>query len=135
MLLRTQGFADVELVPEGEASQGWVDFLVRNGQGKDVCLIERAVLVDWLADDELEEFREDMQIAQPVRGAAWVSDYLTHVRAIYAVEFLEAGFDADAGENSASSRTSCLARRIRRDCSKRWRRVLQRNGRYGCCAV
>lgn len=77
--------------------EDWQQILIGTADGRNVCTIDRNSRdEDELVEEEIGEFQELLADSQPRRAAEWVSRYLDDVQTIYAIGFLEAGFDEDA---------------------------------------
>jgi len=77
----------------------WKELIVTAIDGREVCLVERNECGrDDLAADEIEEFAEAQDDAEPRPAAKWIKSYLADCRSVYACQFLRALSDGDLGE-------------------------------------
>jgi hypothetical protein len=96
--LRTSLPSDLNLKVENGSEATWNELVVTSKDGREVCAIERNVLGrDDVAADEIEEFVEAQEDAEPRNAADWVRSYLKSCQSIYACQFLNGAHDDDLG--------------------------------------
>lgn len=79
----------------GATETDWRLIQVLTESGSEVCLIEQDARDgdDGMFEEEIAEFQELLEDSLPQRGARWASQYIGGAERVYAVRFLEAGFD------------------------------------------
>jgi hypothetical protein len=77
------------LSSEGQASDCWVQLILRHNDGREIASIERNP-VDHrsLGCEELAEFANEVAGCMPASAAKWLLDYFRRVRCIYAIQVL-----------------------------------------------
>jgi|688.fasta_scaffold204118_2 hypothetical protein len=86
-----------QLEVEAGPDEGWTQISVVHESGEVVADIERNSASDGdLIAEEIEEFREEIEDCEPASAAAWLADYLTNIKTIYAFQLLS-GTEADQG--------------------------------------
>ena len=86
-----------QLEVEAGPDEGWTQISVVHESGEVVADIERNSASDGdLIAEEIEEFREEIKDCEPASAAAWLADYLTNIKTIYAFQLLS-GTEADQG--------------------------------------
>ena len=86
-----------KLSVESGSDAAWEELLLAHPDGREIALIERNVVSPGsMGEEELQEFVEELELAQPESGARWVRDYLGQVKTIYAIQVLS-GADRKGG--------------------------------------
>lgn len=87
------------VVDETEDEKDWTAIVAYTEQGEPIGLLTRDAVSDRdsLAQEELEDFQDELKDAAPKSGAVWVQKYLKRVETIYAVQLMAAAF-TEAGD-------------------------------------
>jgi len=86
--LASENLAGVLTVDTG-TQDDWAQLLLAHPDGLEIACIERnASSDDDLVAEEIEEFLELIEDCKPPNAAAWLAEYLTTVRTIYALQLL-----------------------------------------------
>lgn len=81
----------------GDSPDKWSLLEVANDKGDALAQIERNPVVEGnLGQEELDEFREEVQDCKPASAAEWLTNFFGQVKVIYAFQMLNAAFE---GEN------------------------------------
>jgi len=86
-----------EIQCEEEDDIGWNQLLLIHNDGREIAIIERNPVFDGsLAEEEIEEFLEDIEDSKPSTAANWLKDYFKKIKCIYAFQVLS-GADHENG--------------------------------------
>ena len=89
--------AGATLTVESGTDDQWDELMLAQASGQEIAVIERNVVTDGsMAAEELEEFIEDLEDAEPASGADWLRGFLPRIKAIHAFQILS-GFDEETG--------------------------------------
>ncbi len=78
-----------EIQCEDEGKSGWNQLLLAHKDEREIAVIERNPRFDGsLAEEELEEFLEDLADAKPESAANWLIEYFEQIKCIYAFQVL-----------------------------------------------
>jgi hypothetical protein len=81
--------AALPAVIEGEGGDGWETLVLKHAQGDAIAFIEKnPVVAGELGAEEIKEFEEEVVAYKPDSAAAWLRDYFTKVKVIYAFQLL-----------------------------------------------
>ncbi|SFH17008.1 hypothetical protein SAMN03159447_07030 [Variovorax sp. NFACC27] len=84
------------LTVEAGTDEQWDQLLLAHENGQEIAVIERnPVSKGSMAAEEIEEFIDELQEAQPASGSRWLVDYLPRVKTIYAFQVLSGADEAD----------------------------------------
>jgi hypothetical protein len=104
--LKADGMTAKLAFAEGDTPDRWALLEVANNDGDTLAQIERNPVVDGeLGQDELDEYREEMEDCKPTSAAKWLTSYFDQVKVIYAFQMLNAAFDDNNYEIINSIRT------------------------------
>jgi hypothetical protein len=79
---------------EGDNPSKWSLLEVANDDGDALVQIERNPLIDdELGQEEISEFREEIEDGVPRSAAKWLTSYFDKVKVIYAFQMLNAAFE------------------------------------------
>ncbi|MCH5717123.1 hypothetical protein [Niabella hibiscisoli] len=86
--------AKLEFDPTEEPSK-WTTLDILNADGEPLAQLERNPVIEGeLGQEELNEFKEDIQDCKPASGAVkWLTNYFDKVKVIYAFQMLNAAFE------------------------------------------
>jgi hypothetical protein len=85
--------AKFEFDPTEEPSK-WTMLDILNSGGKPLAQLERNPVIEGeLAQEELDDFKEDIQEYKPTSAVKWLTNYFDKVKVIYAFQMLNAAFD------------------------------------------
>lgn len=87
--------SDFKLTVEDGEEEEWETLLLSGNDDVEVALLERIPVFD---QDDLFEFLEEIENAKPETGVAWLKEYLSEVKTIYAFQHLQ-GADTEEGGN------------------------------------
>jgi hypothetical protein len=94
--LKADGLAAKLAFAEGDTPDKWTLLEVANDKGDALAQIERNPVVDGeLGQEELDEFREEVEERKPQSAAKWLRDFFDSVKVIYAFQMLNAAFEGD----------------------------------------
>lgn len=95
-LLAAKGLvAGFELDPT-EASDKWTVLDILNGNGEPLAQLERNPVIEGeLGQEEMDEFKEDIQDCEPKSAVKWLTGYFNKIQVIYAFQMLDAAFEED----------------------------------------
>lgn len=81
---------------EGDTPDKWTLLEVANEKGDALAQIERNPVVDGeLGQEELDEFREEVEDCKPASAAQWLTSFFDQVKVIYAFQLLNAAFEGN----------------------------------------
>ena len=97
-LLELQQAAVPAVLEDGDgAGDGWDELTLKHKSGLPIAVIEKnPVIAGKLGADELQEFIDEVSYYKPDSAAAWLKNFLTGIRVIYAFQLLS-GTDVDDG--------------------------------------
>ena len=76
------------LLDEGDESE-WEQLLLKHSESDEIAVIERnAVTPGSLAEEEIEEFLDDIEDCKPVSAGGWLKGFMPEVKTIYAFQIL-----------------------------------------------
>lgn len=79
----------VTVTADGADSHTWTQAAIEHTDGTAIASVERTPVIQGeLGGQEIQEFLEDIQDAQPASAAHWLSRYLPNVKVIYAFQIL-----------------------------------------------
>ena len=79
----------VDLGNEDSDQEAWQQLILRHSEGPDIALVERnPVIPGELGADEIGEFLDEVQDAQPASAAKWLTRYFLSVTVIYSFQLL-----------------------------------------------
>lgn len=79
-----------------EGPEKWTILDILNTAGVTLVQLERNPVVDGeLGQEELDEFREDIQGEKPATAVKWLTSYFDKVQVMYAFQMLDAAFEDD----------------------------------------
>lgn len=85
--------AGLEIDPTEQPGK-WTILYISNADGKALAKLERnAVIEGELGQEELDEFKEDIQYYKPTSAVKWLTNYLDKVKVIYAFQMLNEAFE------------------------------------------
>lgn len=91
--LATEGLTAKLAFAEGDTPDKWTLLEVANQNGDALAQIERNPVVDGeLGQEELDEYREELEDCKPTSAAKWLTSYFDRVKVIYAFQMLNAVF-------------------------------------------
>ncbi len=77
-----------------EESGKWTTLDILNANGEPLAQLERnSVIEGELGQEELAEFKEDIQDYKPASAVKWLTSYFDKVKVIYAFQMLNAAFE------------------------------------------
>jgi len=92
--LKADGLTAKLALAEDDTPDKWTLLEVANGSGDALTQIERNPVVDGeLGQEELDEYREELEDGKPTSAAKWLTSYFVQVKVIYAFQMLNAAFD------------------------------------------
>ncbi|WP_093221847.1 MULTISPECIES: hypothetical protein [unclassified Variovorax] len=95
------------LTVEAGTDDQWDELLLVHKTGREIAVIERNPVSDGsMAAEELEEFIDELQDAEPATGAKWLRDYLPKVKTIYAIQVLSGTDEAEGWSELGSVKTA-----------------------------
>jgi hypothetical protein len=99
---------DFRLSIESGNEEEWETLLLCGNDEVEVAVIERNPVSDGsTGQDEIADFIEDTQDCKPESGVAWLEEYLTSVRTIYAFQHLQ-GSETEEGSDALHALRSAL---------------------------
>lgn len=97
-----------KLTIEEGTEEEWETLLLSTVDEVEVALIERNPVFDGsTGQDQVADFLEDIQDCKPESGVAWLQEYLSSVKTIYAFQHLQ-GADTEDGGNALHALRSAL---------------------------
>jgi hypothetical protein len=82
---------------ESGSETDWDQVVLSHPDGTEIAIVERNPVNEGsLGSEELQEFREEIADCAPATAVAWLSDYFSQVRTIYAFQILS-GTESDGG--------------------------------------
>jgi hypothetical protein len=92
--LKADGLSAKLAFAEGDTPDKWTLLEVANQNGDALTQIERNPVVDGeLGQDELDEYKEELEDCKPTSAAKWLTSYFDRVKVIYAFQMLNAAFE------------------------------------------
>jgi hypothetical protein len=80
-----------------DSTEDWTEAILQHADGPEIAAIERNLVQPGsLAEEELDEFAEEVSDCLPANASAWLIDYFKKVQCIYAFQVLS-GTDTDNG--------------------------------------
>ena len=77
------------IIQTDDDPESWGQAVLALPGGPEIAAMERNMVTDGsLGDEELQEFREELDGAFPKSGASWLQEFLPRVRCIYAFQHL-----------------------------------------------
>lgn len=77
-----------------EQADKWTMLDILNADGESLAQLERNPVIEGeLGQEELDEFKEDIQDYKPTSASKWLTNYFDKVKVIYAFQMLNAAFD------------------------------------------
>jgi hypothetical protein len=109
--LKSNGInADLQL-QNNELPENWTCLDVTNSNGEDIIQIERNPVIDGeLGQEELDEFREEIQEYRPKSAVKWLEKYFDSVRVIYCFQMFNRAFEDENYPIVSSIQTSIRAK-------------------------
>lgn len=102
----------IELNEEGSGQAGWSQLILRHRDGTEIAVIERnPVIPGELGAEEIGEFVDEVQDAQPASASKWLAEYLPSVAVIYAFQLL-GGTDIKGGWNAVHALQSYIWKQV-----------------------
>ena len=94
--LSKEGLDATLKLEDGDESQ-WTQVVLAHASGEEIAMIERnPVESGSMAEEELDEFEEEISDCKPESGRVWLKSFLLRVRCVYAFQLL-AGKDVKNG--------------------------------------
>jgi hypothetical protein len=104
--------SEVELVEEKSDKIGWSQLILRHKGGAEIAVVERnPVIAGELGADEIGEFVDEVQDAQPASASKWLAKYLPTVAVIYAFQLLS-GTDIKGGWGAVHALRSYIWKQV-----------------------
>jgi hypothetical protein len=92
--LKSENLSAKFAIAEGEQPNKWTIIEVANEHGNTLTQIERNPVIEGeLGQEELEEFRENIQDYKPSSAVNWLDNFFDKVKVIYAFQLLDAAFN------------------------------------------
>lgn len=93
-LLAADGLA-AEFEPDpNETSDKWTIVDILNDKGEPLVQLERNPVIEGeLGQEEIDEFKEDVQDCKPKSAARWLTNYFEKIKVIYAFQMFDAAFE------------------------------------------
>lgn len=92
--LEADGLSAKLAFPEADTPEKWTLLEVANDNGDALAQIDRNPVVDGeLGQEELDEYREELEDGKPTSAAKWLTSYFDQVKVIYAFQMLNAAFE------------------------------------------
>jgi len=87
---------EAEFEVDSETDDAWSQLLIKPRGGDPIAVLERNLVAPGeLAEEEIQEFIEEIEDARPQSAARWLTAYLPRVKVIYAFQVLGS---ADRGD-------------------------------------
>lgn len=94
--LKADGLTAKLAFAEGDTPDRWTLLEVANDKDDALAQIERNPIVEGeLGQQELDEFREEVEDCEPASAAQWLTNFFDQVKVIYAFQMLNAAFEDD----------------------------------------
>ena len=94
--LKADGLTGKLAFVEGDTPERWTFLEVANDKGDVLAQIERNPVVEANpGQEELDEFRDEVQDYKPTSAAEWLTNFFGQVKVIYAFQMLNAAFEDD----------------------------------------
>jgi hypothetical protein len=104
--------SEVELIEENSDQAAWVQSILRHKDGTEIAVVERnPVILGELGADEIGEFVDEVQDAQPASASKWLVEYLSRVAVIYAFQLLS-GTDIKGGWTAVHALQSYIRKQV-----------------------
>ena len=104
--LRADGLTAKLAFAEGDTPDKWTLLEVANEKGDALAQIERnPVIKGELGQEELDEFKEEIEDRKPTSAVKWLTKFFDKVRVIYAFQMLNASFEDGNFEIVSSIKT------------------------------
>jgi hypothetical protein len=105
------GHPGFRLTMESGEEEEWESLLLSSVDEVEVAVIERNPVFDGSSgQDEIADFLEELQDCKPESGVAWLTDYLSEVKTVYAIQHLQ-GADTEEGGNALHALRAALCER------------------------
>jgi hypothetical protein len=99
---------DFKLTIESGEDEDWETLLLSGNDEVEVAVLERNPVYDGsTGQDEIADFLEDLEHCKPESGVAWLAEYLTEVKTVYALQHLQ-GADTEDGGNALHALRAAL---------------------------
>ncbi len=93
---------------ESGEDEDWETLLLSGNDEVEVAVIERNPVSNGsTGQDEVADFLEEIQDCKPESGVEWLTDYLSEVKTVYALQHLQ-GADTEEGGNALHALRSAL---------------------------
>ena len=100
-----------KLTTESGEDEEWETLLLSGNDEVEVAVLERNPVYDGSrGQDEIADFLEEIQDCKPESGVAWLAEYLSEVKTIYAFQHLQ-GADTEDGGNALHALRAALRER------------------------
>jgi hypothetical protein len=87
---------DAEFEIDSGTGDAWSQLIIKAPGGGPIAVLERNLVVPGeLAEEEIQEFIEEMENARPHSAARWLAAYLPRVKVIYAFQILSSIHQGD----------------------------------------
>jgi hypothetical protein len=97
-----------KLTTESGEDEEWETLLLSGNDEVEVAVLERNPVYDGSrGQDEIADFLEEIQDCKPESGVAWLAEYLSEVKTIYAFQHLQ-GADTEDGGNALHALRAAL---------------------------
>jgi hypothetical protein len=97
-----------KLTTESGEDEEWETLLLSGNDEVEVAVLERNPVYDGSrGQDEIADFLEEIQDCKPDSGVAWLAEYLSEVKTIYAFQHLQ-GADTEDGGNALHALRAAL---------------------------
>jgi hypothetical protein len=91
-----RNLGDFSLQIENGTEASWDQLLLSHTSGREIAVIERnLVTAASMAEEEIEEFLDEINDLNPVSGADWLREFLPSVKCIYAFQILNGADEGD----------------------------------------
>jgi len=98
---------------EGDTPNNWTLLEVANDKGETLVQIERNPVINGeLGQEELDEFREEIENCKPTSAIKWLTGFFDNMKVIYAFQMLNAAFNDKNYDIVNSIRTKIWNRTI-----------------------
>ena len=104
--LKADGLTAKLAFAEGDTPSKWTLLEVINDDGDALVQIEKNPVIDGEpGQEELDEYRDELEDFKPTSAAKWLTSYFDQVKVIYAFQMLNAAFDGNNYDIVNSIRT------------------------------
>jgi hypothetical protein len=94
--LKADGLTAKLAFAEGDTPSKWTLLEVTNDDGDALVQIEKKTVIDGEpGQEELDEYRDELEDFKPTSAAKWLTSYFDQVKVIYAFQMLNAAFDGN----------------------------------------